>query len=319
MAEEKPFDVLIIGGGVSGLSAGMYAGRLGLKTALITEVRGGTLVSTTDIENWPGIKKTDGVSLMKHIEDHAASYDIKMFDAKVSKVDKSKEFFTAETEGGKKYTSKTLIIATGTEIKKMGIKGEVEYSGKGVHYCALCDGSFYKDKIVAVIGGSDSAAKEALLLTQWASKVYILYRGKKIRAEPVNMKRVEEMINQEKIAVINNTNITEIVAEGGKVKKVLLDKEFDGKKELELNGIFVEIGRIARSGLAKQLKVKLNKNDEIVIDHNGHTNVSGVYAAGDVTDSDFKQAIVGSSEGVIAAYNAYNHIHGGKKKKGNYS
>jgi len=315
MTEEKIFDVLIIGGGVSGLSAGMYAGRLGLKTALITEIRGGTLVTTTDIENWPGIKKTDGVSLLKKIEEHAASYDIEMFDAKVSKVSKGKEFFTAETEGGKKYTSKTLILATGTEIKKMGIKGEVEYTGKGVHYCVLCDGSFYKDKTVAVIGGSDSAAKEALLLTQWASKVYIIYRGKKIHPEPVTMKRVEEMINLEKMVVINNTNISEVVAEGGKVKKVLFEKEYEGKKELEVDGVFIEIGRIARSGLGKQLKVKVNKNDEIIIDHNGNTNVSGLYAAGDVTDSEFKQAIVGSSEGVIAAYNAYNYIHVGKKGK----
>jgi len=315
MTEEKIYDVVIVGGGIAGLSAGMYAGRLGMNAALITEMRGGTIVTTTTIENWPGIKKTDGVSLAKSIEDHAASYDIKMFDAKVSKAEKSGDIFVAETEGGKTFKGKALILATGTDVKKLGVEGEEEFRGRGIHYCALCDGSFYKDKVVGVVGGSDSAAKEAILLTQWASKVYIIYRGKKIHPETSNMKRVEEKINEEKIEIINNTNVTEVVGDGGKLKKVVLDKEHKGSKELELDGLFIEIGREPRSGLAKMLKVKLDEKDEIIIDHTGHTNVDGVFAAGDVTDSDFKQAIVSSGEGVVAAYNAYVFINNGRKRK----
>lgn len=287
----------------------MYAGRLRMKTLVIAEMRGGTLTQTNEIMNWPGIKKIDGFGLAKQLEEHALDYadSVEIKDATVSGIMRKDENFVLKA-GSDEYEAKTVIFATGTKVRKLGVPGEDEFHGKGVHYCALCDGAFYKEKVLAVVGGSDSAAKEALLLTQWAKKVYIIYRKEKIRAEPINLERVEK---SEKIEVINNTNVVEIKGEKD-VRKVVLDNEYKGSKELALDAVFVEIGRIPESTLAKELDVELNEKGEVKINHQAETNIPGFFAAGDVTDSKFKQAIVASSEGVNAAYSAYNYLQGKK-------
>lgn len=186
------------------------------------------------------------------------------------------------------------------------MKGALEFEKKGVTYCALCDAALYKNKIVAVIGGSDSAAKEALLLSEFAKKVYIIYRGEKIRPEPINDERIKK---NKKIIVITKTNIKEI--KGDKfVTHVILDNKFQGKNILKLDGVFGAIGSDPLSELAKKIGVKLNEKKEIIIDHkSSKTNVQGVFAAGDVVDTDFKQAITGVAEGVTAAHSAYNYIN----------
>lgn len=184
------------------------------------------------------------------------------------------------------------------------MKGAEEFKNKGVHYCALCDGALFQNKAVAVVGGSDTAAKEALLLAQYAKQVYIIYRGDKIRPEPVNGKLIEK---NKKIEVMTKTNVVEI--KGDKfVNKVVLDREHDGKKELALNGVFGAIGHIPLSDLAVKIGVKINKRNEIVIDRDSKTNVPGIFAAGDVVDSGFKQAITGVGEGVVAAHSAYQYV-----------
>jgi len=302
------YDVGIIGGGVAGLSAGMYAGRMKLSAVILTELRGGTITTTNEIRNWPGISDIDGVGFAKKLEEHAKEYDVEIKDTSVSEIKKKDEGFEIITPSSS-YEAKTLIIATGTDYRKLGIPGEKEYANRGVHYCALCDGAFYKDKTIAVVGGSDSAAKEALLLTQWAKKIYIIYRKEKIRAEPVNLEKVEK---NDKIEVINNTNITEIKGTDEGVNKVVLDKEYNGSSELELDAVFVEIGRVPKSEIAKNLGVELNDKGEIKTDKGAKTNIEGIYAAGDVTDAEFKQAIISSAEGVLAAYSAYEYL---EKKK----
>ena len=302
------YDTIIIGGGVSGFSAAMYAARLKLKTLVITSVRGGTIILTNDIANWPGIQMTDGITLAKQIEDHATSYeDVTVVDGTVKEVKKEKSDFSVSLDDGSIHQSKTIIFATGTEWKKLGIVGEKDFTNKGVHYCALCDGYFYKGKTIAVVGGADSAAKEAILLTQWASKVYIIYRGDKIRPEPVNLGRVEQKIKEGKIEIINNTNIVEFIGEK-RLNQVILDKAYKGSKEFKLDGVFIEIGHIPQSQLAISLGVRVDKKNEIIIDRSAKTNVEGVFAAGDVTDGKFKQAITGSAEGVLAAYSAYEYL-----------
>lgn len=302
------YDVGIIGGGVAGLSAGMYAGRMKLSTIILTELRGGTITTTNEIRNWPGISNIDGVEFAKKLEDHANEYDVEIKDTSVTEVKKKGDGFEIITPSAS-YEAKTLIIATGTDYRKLGIPGEKEYANKGVHYCALCDGYFYKDKVIAVIGGSDSAAKEALLLTQWAKKVYIIYRREKIRAEPINLEKVEK---NDKIEVINNTNITEIKGNDDGVTNVVLDTPYNDSNELELDAVFVEIGRVSKSEIAKNLGVELNDKGEIKTDKGAKTNIEGIYAAGDVTDAEFKQAIISSAEGVLAAFSAYEYL---EKKK----
>ncbi len=298
------YDVTIIGGGVAGFSAAMYTGRLKLKTLVIAENRGGTIILTNHVTNWPGIKSINGMDLASNIEEHAKEYGPEIVDAKAVKAEKSKEGFLIEDAEGKKYESRALIIATGTTMRKLNIPGEKELEGKGVHSCALCDGFFYKDKEIAVIGGSDSAVKEALLLTQWAKKVYVIYRGKEVRAEPINLERLK---SNPKIEIICHTNVVELVGKA-KLEKLVFDKPHKSSKEFKIDGVFVEIGRIPNSELAHQIGVKLNDKKEIIINRHAETNVNGVFACGDVCDTLFKQAIVGAGEAVLAAYCAYEWL-----------
>ena len=171
----------------------------------------------------------------------------------------------------------------------------------------MCDGPFYKGKIVGVVGGSDSAVKEALLLTEYAKKVFIIYRKEKIRAEPVNTKRIEEKIRQGKIEIINNTNIIEIKGREN-VQSVVFDNLYKGSKEFKLDALFVEIGHIPLSELAYSIGVKINDKGEIIIDKQSRTNINNVFAAGDVTDTEFKQAITGVGDGIKAVYQAYTYL-----------
>lgn len=300
------YDVIILGGGPAGLSAAMYAARLKLRVLLIAGLRGGTVVNTNDITNWPGIKKIDGVNLARQLEEHALEYGVEIKDSIATKAQKTNDGFLVETATGEQYNAKSLIIATGTDVRKLGVKGESEFTNRGVHYCALCDGFFYTDRVVAVIGGSDSAVKEALILTQWAKKVYIIYRKDKLRAEPTNLERLRA---NDKIELITNTNVIEIKGDENGVSSILLDRPYKNNNELSVNGVFVEIGRIPNSDLARQLSIKTNESGEIITDKEARTNVAGVFAAGDVTNLSFKQAITAAAEGVIAAHSAYEYVN----------
>lgn len=300
------FDIAIIGSGVVGYGTAVYAGRFNMKTAVIGDTPGGVITTTDVVENYPGFIRLTGIELAEELKKHALDYKPEMITDKVTDAQKMENgLFELTTSEGKKVVSKTVVFATGTKWKKLGIPGETEYANKGVHYCALCDGAFYKEKIVAIIGGSDSAAKDALVMTQWAKKVYIIYRGEKIRAEPVNYDRV--MANK-KIEMIYNTNVKEIKGEKF-VSSVVLDKPYDGSTDFKLDAIFVAIGHIALSELAVELGVKVDAKGEIITDRDAKTNVPGIYAAGDVTNIRFKQAITGVADGVQAAYSAYEYIN----------
>ena len=216
---------------------------------------------------------------------------------------KESDCFIIKTEKSS-YHSKTIIFATGAKWRELPMKGAEEFKSKGVHYCSLCDGALYKDKIITIIGGSDTAAKEAILLAQHGKKVYIIYRKDKVRAEPINLKLIEK---NKKIEIINNTNVLEILGDKF-VNKVILDNEFNGSKELKVDAVFGAIGHTPLSDLAVKLDVKINKKNEIMVDRQSKTNVKGIFAAGDVIDSGFKQAITGVGEGVVAAHSAYTYV-----------
>ena len=305
------YDIIIIGAGCTGLATGMYAGRLNMKTLILGATSGnelpvGGIITLTDtVDNYPGFIHLTGEELAKKLEEHTKDYKIPIKEEKVVDVSRKEKMncFAVKTEKDA-YNTKTVIFATGAKWRELSMKGANEFKNKGVHYCALCDAALYKDKAMAVIGGSDTAAKEALVLAQHGKKVYIIYRGNKIRPEPVNAKLIEK---NKKIEVITNTNIVEI--KGDKfVKSVALDKEHNGSKELRLDAVFGAIGHIPLSDLAVKLGVKVNDKKEIIIDRNSRTNVKGIYAAGDVVDSAFKQAITGVAEGVVASYSAYLYV-----------
>ncbi|MFH1391270.1 MAG: FAD-dependent oxidoreductase [Candidatus Diapherotrites archaeon] len=296
----EKYDFIIVGAGSAGLPAAVYAARFKLKTLVIGAVVGGTIINTHVVENWPGIIEVSGWDLMEKLKEHVKANDVEIVNDKVIDVKKENNFFIVKTNE-KEFKAKTILIATGTERKKLNVKGEKEFTNKGVSYCAVCDGALFKDKIVSVIGGSDSAAKEALFLSEHAKKVYIIYRGTKIKAEPINAERVEK---NSKIEILYEKNISEIFGE-----QLVTGIKFKEGGELKLSAVFVEVGAIPNSELAEKLGVKLTDKKEIIIDAESKTNVPGVFAAGDVGNKHFKQAITGASEGVIAAFSAYEYIN----------
>ncbi|MEK6895023.1 MAG: FAD-dependent oxidoreductase [Nanoarchaeota archaeon] len=309
MAKEK-YDFIVIGGGGTGLAAGMYAARLGLKTLILGYTHGsefpigGVITTTNVVENYPGFKKISGEDLAKKLEEHARDYDLVTIKQElVESIQKSGKAFVIKTKK-EEYEGRTILFATGTKWKKLEVPGAQEFENAGVNYCALCDGPLFKNKTVAIVGGSDSAAKDALVLAEHAKKVYIISRST-LHPEPINMKRIKA---NKKIEVIEGNEVKEV--EGDKVVTgVILDKHYKGQKELAVDGLFVAIGHIVLSELAERLGVKVDKKKEIIINHKtSETNVPGVFAAGDVTDKPFKQLITGVADGCTAAYSAYEYI-----------
>lgn len=307
----RDFDFVILGAGVAGLAAAMYSGRLKMKTLCLgathgTELPIGGVITTADtIENYPGFIKIKGEELAKNIREHAESYDsVEIKEEKAVEIKKKGSGFLIKTDK-EEYSGKALLFATGTRWRKLDASGSRKFENKGIAYCALCDGPLFKNKIVGIAGGSYSAGKDALILSEYAKKVYIIYRGGKIHPEPVTLDKIKKRKN---IEIINNTNIIGVKGERF-LKSVVFDKAYKGKKEFPLDGLFVAIGHTALSELAKLLGVKLSKKGEIMINHKtSETNVKGIYAAGDVADKPFKQAITGVAEGCTAAYSAFEYI-----------
>jgi thioredoxin reductase (NADPH) len=295
----KIYDLIVLGGGPSALACAIYAERFAMDILVIGKVYGGLIATTNIVENYPGITSVSGSELMEMFRDHINSLNIPFIADEISSIKKEKNHFVVNSYF-QTFRTYSICIATGSERKKLNIPGETEFTGRGVSYCATCDGPFFKDKVVCVIGGSDSAAKEALFLAQNAKKVYIVYRGEEIRAEPINKKRVFE---NEKIEIVYNTTITEIKG-ASSVKYVI----FNNGQEFPVDGIFIEVGNNPASKLAIDIGVKMNEKKEIIINRKSETNVQGIFAAGDVADAPFKQAITGVAEGVIAAYSAFDHV-----------
>jgi len=297
---DKVFDMIILGGGPAALGCAIYAARFAMDILVIGKVYGGLIMTTHIVENYPGITSVSGTRLMEMFRDHINSLSIQYISDEIRSIEKEDNHFVLKSYFGK-FKALTVLLATGSERRKLGIPGEEEFTGRGVSYCATCDGPFFTDKVLVVIGGSDSAAKEALFLAQHARKVYIISRREEIRAEPINKKRVYE---NKKIEIINNTNIVEIKGDESGVKSVI----FDNGREFEVDGVFIEIGSDPNSILAKRIGVERNNKGEIIINRKSETSIPGIYAAGDVADSPFKQAITGVSEGVTAAYAAFDYL-----------
>jgi thioredoxin reductase (NADPH) len=302
------YGIIVVGAGCSGLAGAMYAGRLGMKVLVIGELRGGTITLTDIVENYPGFPSIGGMELADKLEAHARAYpNVEFKDGKAKKISKTAEGFEVQTDNGT-FQSRAILYATGTEWRKLGVKGEKEFANKGVHYCALCDGGFYKGKVVAVVGGADSAVKDALVLSNLAEKVYVIYRGSELRAEKPNL---DALARKKNVEVIYGTNVLEING-GNKANAVKLDKQHNSSDKLLLSAVFVAVGHLPLSALAKEVGVEVDAKGHVKINRNSETSVPGFFAAGDVTDSRFKQAITGVGEAVSAAYSAYLYLEGKK-------
>jgi len=292
------YDVIIIGGGAAGMSCAMYCARFKLKTLVISPNIGGELLNIHGIENWPGEKFITGPELTKKMQEHAQSAGAEFKEETVIGIEKDKTF-NVKT-GANNYQAKAIVIATGSRRRELGVPGEKELRGKGVSYCAVCDGNFFKDKVVGVVGGSDAAAKEALVLSEHAKKVIILYRKQEIRAEPITKERIAK---DKKIEIIPNVNVVKINGD-----KTVESVELDNGKTLNMDGVFIEIGGVPVTDLVVPIGVELNDSGEISVDKGMKTNTSGVFAAGDVTNGVFKQIITAASQGVTASLAAYKYV-----------
>lgn len=302
---EHIYDMIIIGGGPAGYTAALYAGRAGLDTVLLERMSpGGQMALTGDIENYPGFEDgIDGFTLGMKMQKGAESFGAKTEYAEVTSVDFSDKIKKVET-ADKTYLGKTVVISTGANPRELGIKGEQELTGKGVHYCAHCDGRFYKDKTVVVAGGGNSAAADALYLSRLAKKVYIVHRRDTLRATKIYH---QPLLNAENVEFIWNSKIVDFIADdrltGVRIKEVNTGEI----TELSCDGVFVSIGRRPATEFLSS-SVRLDDKGYIVADESTKTNIDGVYAVGDVRTKALRQVVTAVADGAVAAYNAEEYL-----------
>jgi thioredoxin reductase (NADPH) len=307
------YDVIIIGAGFAGYSAAIYTVRYNLKTLIIASEPGGVVVESFNVENYPGFRSITGLELMQKFEHQAKDLGTELIVDEVVGITKHEDqeqgqIFKVHTHTLNTYDAKAIIIASGTKKKKLDIPGQELYDGKGVHYCATCDAPFYKKKIAAVVGGANSAVHAADLLRKHAAKVYLIYRGAELRAEPL-MK--DQVLADPKVEVIYNTNVKEYKGKEF-IETLHLDKAYHGSHELKIDGVFIEIGGLPSSKMAQKLGVIIGDTGEILVNEKCETNVPGIFGAGDVTNTVLRQGVVAASMGAIAATTAYNYISGKK-------
>lgn len=303
------YDSIIIGTGPGGYGAALYAARYKMSVLVIGAQEGGMAATAHSVQNYLGIEEISGQAFMQNCRRQVENLGVQVINQNVKMLQKTETGFEVLLEDGTKQLGKTLILALGTAKRKLDIKGEKEFLGRGVSYCSTCDGFFFKNKIVAVVGGSDSAVTASLHLADVATKVYLIYRGSELRSEPIWQ---DELNRRTNIVQILERNIVEIQGTQ-KVEKVLLDAEYEGSKEISLDGVFIEIGSVPMISLLSNLQIALDDSNYIIVQDDMRTNVPGVYGVGDITTASnkFKQIITAGAEGAIAATTAYRFIKTG--------
>ena len=302
--------VLIIGSGPAGYTAAIYAARAMLKPTIVQGLQpGGQLTITTEVENYPGFGDViQGPWLMEQMEQQAKNVGTNIVNDMITKVDFSSKPFTAESESGTTYTADTVIISTGAQSRWLGLPSEQKFQGYGVSACATCDGFFFKDKEVAVVGGGNAAVEEALFLTNFASKVYLVHRRDALRSEKILQER---LFKNKKINIIWNSELAEITGEENptNVTGIKLKSTIDGTMtDLKVDGVFIAIGHDPATQIFKS---QINMDDEgyiITEPDSTLTNINGVYAAGDVRDKTYRQAVTAAGMGCMAALEAEKYI-----------
>lgn len=308
------YDLIIIGGGPAGITAGIYAGRQRMKTLLITKEFGGQMAKkTTEVCNYPGFERISGMDLIEKFVSHLEKQEsVEIKHSQVRKIEKEGDIFTCLTTEDEKVESKTVIIATGADPRLLEAIGEKEFIGKGVGYCVACDGPVFRNKDIAIIGGGNAGLEAALFMTNYATKVYVLEFGSEIKADEENK---EDVKKSDKIEIILNASVKEI--KGDIMVKSLIYQDSISKKEktLEVEGVFIEIGRQPATSMAKGL-VDFTKRDEIVVESETFaTKTPGLFAAGDNNSGPYKQIVTATGEGCKASLAAYDYIRKQNQRK----
>ncbi len=305
MSEEKIYDVVIIGAGPAGMTAAVYTSRANLSTLMIERgIPGGQMANTEEVENYPGFDTILGPELSTKMFDHAKKFGAEYAYGDVTEIIDGDEYKTIKS-GTKEYKTRAIIISTGAEYKKMGVPGEKELGGRGVSYCAVCDGAFFKQKNLVVVGGGDSAVEEGVYLTRFADKVTIVHRRDKLRAQKILQDRA---FANEKIDFIWNATVKEINEADGKVGSVTLQSTIDGtESEFDTNGVFVYIGMLPLTKPFESLGI-LNEAGYILTNDNMETTVPGIFAAGDVREKSLRQIVTATGDGSIAAQAVQHYV-----------
>lgn len=299
---DKSYELIIVGGGPAGITAGIYASRQKIKTLLITKSFGGQMAQkAVGIENYPGFEEISGFELIQKMEKHLKKREIDVLLDQVKTIQKNDNDFSVATISGKEFQSKAVIVATGADPRPLEVAGEKDFVGKGVSYCVACDGPLYAGKTVAVVGGGNAGLEAAISLSKYAEKVYILEYGDQIKADAHNQEHVRKLTNIEIL-----TNVASKRIQGKKFVDSLVYEDRKSGKEITLpiQGLFVEIGSQPATSFIKGL-AHFNERDEIIVDpRTGETSVAGLFSAGDADDVPYKQIIIACGEGAKAALSA---------------
>ena len=298
------YDIIIVGAGPAGLTSAIYAKRAS-KKVLVLEANsyGGQIINTLDIENYPGDNHISGFDLATNMFNQAKELGAEIKFEKVVEIKNSSKYKEVITPNNK-YKCKALILATGSENRKLGLSNEDELIGKGVSYCATCDGAFYKDKIVAVVGGGNTAIEDALYLTDICKKVYLIHRRDTFRGEESTINKLKEKDN---ITFIYNSNVTKLNANDVLESIIVTDKE-GNKKELEVSAIFIAVGRIPENQNFAKI-IKLDEKGYVIAKENCHTNRRGIFVAGDARSKDLRQLVTATADGAVAATESIKYIN----------
>lgn len=303
------YDVIIIGGGAAGLTAAIYTARRAMKTLVISQDIGGQAATTLLVENYPGFESIGGTDLMLKFKKQAEKFGAEFVFDEVSRVEKKEDYFIVQTASGP-YETETVILAFGLSHRHLNVEGEEKLIGRGVSYCATCDGPLYKGKTVAVIGGGNSALCSAQYLADLASKVYLIHRSDEFRGEEIMANQLKA---SPKVELVVNSVVTNIIGEQ-KVEALTVAEARNPQKlkNIPVEGIFIEIGFVVKSGFIKDL-IEVDEKNQIKVSSNNETSVPGIFAAGDVTTVTYKQIVISAGEGSKAALQAYSYL---QKKRG---
>jgi thioredoxin reductase (NADPH) len=306
MTTDKAYEVIIVGGGPAGLTAGLYCNRALLKTVLIEKgLLGGQIAISKDVENYPGVQGVMGFDLADKMISHARSYGLQVLEEEVMEVIPGPDVHSVRLASGEVLSAPALILAAGSTARKLNVPGEGEYLGSGVSYCATCDGFFFRDKTVIVVGGGDAAAEEALHLSRLVKKVYIIHRRNELRSAKILQHRVAA---EPKVEIIFSTVVAEIKGDGRAVASVAVENTATGeKRELAADGVFIAIGHIPNNQVVPAA-VKMNDWGFAITDERCETSVPGIFAAGDLRKKYASQIVVAAADGCIAALAAARYL-----------
>lgn len=303
--QKENYDVLVVGGGPAGASAAIYAARKGLRTGIVAERFGGQVMDTVGIENFISVSKTEGPKLVAGLEEHVKDYDVDIIQNQLASSVSRKDLIEVDLQSGAQLKSKSVILATGARWREMNVPGEQEYRGKGVAYCPHCDGPLFKGKKVAVIGGGNSGIEAAIDLAGIVEQVTVLEFADILRADEVLQQKAKSMPN---INIITQAQSTEVIGDGAKVTGIkYIDRTDNSEHQLELAGIFVQIGLVPNSEFLKD-SIELSQRGEIMVNERGETSMPGVFAAGDVTTTPYKQIIIAMGSGATASLSAFDYL-----------